>query len=537
MRKVLLEKLKESLQAVFPIGLLIVLLHFALVPMPMGTLALMVFGMIFLLLGLTLFSLGTDLAMMPMGAHIGTTLLGSRNLTLLIGGCFVFGFIVTIAEPDLRVMTDQVPSVPTFVLLGSIAGGVGIFLVLALLRILFRFHLAYVLIGMYAITFIAALFSTPYLAVAFDASAVTTGPVTVPFILALGAGIAAISGGKGSEKDNFGICAICSVGPILAVLMAGLFFDPQNTGYSIETLAEVDNLGELLTLFGEGLLHSFEGVLMVIVPIVGIFAIFQVTRLKLSRTELIKIGVGLLYLLFGLTLFLAGVDKGFLPVGKYLGETMGASQPAWILIPICLVMGACVVVAEPAVQVLTKQVEESTNGAISRYTLLSGMAIGVGVALALAMVRMLVGFSIWWILFPGYFLALSLTFFTPSFFVGIGFDSGGVAAGAMSAAFVLPFTTGVCKAIGGNVMTDAFGVVGMISMMPPITLQLIGVLYNLRLKKARREALLLKEASEAAEETSADPENLDLERETSDLDQETSWDEGTLSKDADGSVH
>jgi hypothetical protein len=283
-----------------------------------------------------------------------------------------------------------------------------------------------------------------------------------------------------------------------------LFFDPQVTGYELETPAAVANLEELLKLFGSGFLRSFEEVGMVIVPITGIFAVFQFAYLKLSRTELVKICVGLLYILFGLTIFLTGVNKGFMPAGKYLGEAMGALENNWILVPICLVVGASVVVAEPAVHVLTKQVEEITAGAISRRTLLSSMAMGVGVAMSLAMVRMLMGLSIWWIIAPACFFALTLTFFVPSLFVGIGFDSGGVAAGAMSAAFVLPFTIGVCESLGGSVMVDAFGVVGMISMMPPITLQLIGVLYNRKMKKAEQTISLDEVEVETADETAAD---------------------------------
>ncbi|MDR1649721.1 MAG: DUF1538 domain-containing protein [Synergistaceae bacterium] len=489
MGKILRGKLKESLQAALPVGIIILLIHLTLVPMPGGTLALMVCGMAFLIVGLTLFSLGTDLAMMPIGQHIGAALLQSRNLLLLIAGCFLFGFVVTVAEPDLQVMTTQVPSVPDFILLGSVAAGVGVFLVLAVLRVLFRLTLSKMLTVFYIMVLLLALFSADYLAVAFDASAVTTGPITVPFLLAMGAGLASVSGGKGSTDDNFGICAICSIGPILAVLIAGLFFDPQSTLYEVETLASVGNLGELTRLFAEGLIHSFRDVAMVIVPIVGIFAIFQFTHLRLSKTELVKIGVGILYLLAGLTLFLTGVNSGFLPAGKYLGGTMGAMENNWILIPLCLLIGACVLVAEPAVHVLTKQVEEITNGSISRRTLLFSMALGVGIAMSLSMARILTGLSIWWILIPGYALALALTLVSPDFFVGIGFDSGGVAAGAMSAAFVLPFTTGVCEAAGGNIMTDAFGVVGTISMMPPITLQIIGVLYRLKLEKIRRSAL------------------------------------------------
>jgi hypothetical protein len=490
MKQVLFEKLKESSQAVFPISLIILLLHFTIIPLPRGTLMLMVCGMLILVVGLTLFALGTDIAMMPMGAHIGSALLKSKKLNLLVFGCFIFGFVVTIAEPDLQVMTKQVPSVPDLTLLCSVAAGVGLFLVLAMLRMLFRLRLAHTLIGMYLISFAVAVFSTDYLAVSFDAAAVTTGPITVPFLLALGSGFAAVNGGRSAEEDNFGICAICSVGPVLAVLVAGLFFDSHSTGYALETHAAVQSLGEMARLFGYGLIESFWDVGMVVVPIVSIFGIFQFTHLRLSRTELVRIGVGILYLLFGLTIFLTGVDKGFMPAGKYLGEAMGALDYNWILIPICLVVGACVVVAEPAVHVLTKQVEEITSGSISRRTLLCSMALGVGVAMSLAMVRILFGLPVWWVILPGYFLALILTFFVPRIFVGIGFDSGGVAAGAMSATFVLPFTIGVCEATGGDIMLDAFGVVGTVSMMPPITLQVIGVLYNLKLKKAARAAAL-----------------------------------------------
>jgi hypothetical protein len=294
MEKILQEKLKESLQAVLPVGVIILLIHLTIAPMPGGTLLLMVCGMAFLIVGLTLFSLGNDIAMMPMGQHIGAALLQSKNLRLLIGGCFLFGFVVTVAEPDLQVMTKQVPSVPDFILLGSIAAGVGIFLVLAVLRVLFRLELSRMLIVLYILTFLVTLFSADYLAVAFDASAVTTGPITVPFLLALGAGLASVSGGRGSADDNFGICAICSIGPILAVLLAGLFFDPRSTLYETATSAVFENFDALVKLFAVGLLHSFRDVAMVIVPIAGIFTIFQVTHLKLSRTELVKIGIGLL---------------------------------------------------------------------------------------------------------------------------------------------------------------------------------------------------------------------------------------------------
>ncbi|MDR3230524.1 MAG: DUF1538 domain-containing protein [Synergistaceae bacterium] len=488
MGKILLGKLRESLQAVSPIVVIILLLHATIVPMPMGTLVLMVAGAVLLILGLTLFSLGTDLAMMPMGEHIGSALIQSRNLKLLIFSSFVFGFVVTIAEPDLQVMTKQVPSMPDWALLGGVAAGVAFFLVLGVLRILMRWRLSYMLMGFYALALLVALKSTDYVAVAFDASAVTTGPITVPFLLAMGVGIAATTGSRREEDDNFGICALCSIGPILTVLIMGLFYDAQSTGYEFETPAMVAGAAELARLFLRGFFRSFREVVMVVVPIFSIFMLYQVTHLRLSRTELVKIGVGLLYLMIGLTFFLTGVNSGFMPSGKYLGESMGALPYNWILVPICLVVGACVVVAEPAVHVLTKQVEEITSGAVSKRVMLFGMGLGVGLAMSLAMLRMLIGLSIWWCIVPGYLTALLLTFYVPDIFVGIGFDSGGVAAGAMSAAFVLPFTIGVCNARGGNIMSEAFGVIGMIAMMPPITVQAIGLIYDRLLKKAQPAA-------------------------------------------------
>lgn len=486
LKQVLMLKLKESLQAVLPIVIIILLLHATVAPMPTGTLMLMIVGGALLIVGLTLFSLGTDMSMMPMGEHIGSALIRSRKLPLLIFSCFIFGFIVTIAEPDLQIMTKQVPSMPDWGLVIGVGAGVGAFLVIAVLRVLFRLRLANVLMVCYAVTFLVGIASSDYLAVAFDASAVTTGPVTVPFLLSMGIGIAATIGGRGTEDDNFGFCAICSIGPILTVLIMGLFYSAHSTGYLFETPSTVENMTQLIGLFSMGFVHSFRDVLMVVVPIVGIFSIYQFTHLRLSKTELVKLGVGLLYLMAGLTIFLTGVNRGFMPAGKFLGTTMGALSNNWILVPICLFVGGCVVAAEPAVHVLTKQVEEITSGAISKRMMLLGMAFGVGLAMALSMIRMMLDIPIWWVMVPGYLLALALTFCVPDMFVGIGFDSGGVAAGAMSAAFVLPFTIGACEAMGGDIMADAFGVVGIIAMMPPITVQIMGFIYSRMLEKGQR---------------------------------------------------
>lgn len=501
MAKSLLEKLKESVQASVPIAALVLVLHFTVAPIPGGTLALMLVGFVLLIVGLTLFSLGTDMAMMPIGEHIGSSLIRTRKLWLLLGALFIFGFAVTAAEPDLQVFANQVASVPNLHLIVGISLGVGIFLAIGALRILFRWKISSLLLIAYPLVFFLALFSADYLSMALDASAVTTGPITVPFLLAVGAGFASINSGKDADEDNFGLCGICSIGPIFALLILGLFFDASNASYMVAPSAAVNSAGEVVRLFGRGLWSTLGEVLMVIIPIVVIFLIFQVIRLKLSKTEVVRIFVGIGYLLVGLSIFLAGVNYGFMPAAKFLGETMGNLDYNWVLVPICLVIGACVVAAEPAVHVLTKQVEEITNGSIRRSTMLFGMALGVGIAMALGMVRILFGVSIWWIVIPGYIISLTLSRFTPSLFVGIAFDSGGVAAGAMSAAFVLPFAIGVCTAVGGNVVTDAFGIVGLIAMMPPIIVQMMGVVYKRKLKKGAQLEALAEEQDALATES------------------------------------
>ncbi|HWR23515.1 MAG TPA: DUF1538 domain-containing protein [Feifaniaceae bacterium] len=487
MRKVLAEKMKESVLAVVPISAIVLLLHVTIAPLPEWTLAAMLVGMVMLFLGMTLFSIGVEMSMMPIGQHVGSALIASRNLPLIIGVLFVFGFVATMAEPDLSVLADQVSSIPTQALLIGISVGVGVFLVIAVLRVVFHWKLGRVLAIAYPIAFIVAIFSSDYLAVAVDSAAVTTGPVTVPFLLAIGSGFAAVSNRKDADEDTFGISAICSVGPIISVLILGMFFESSGTQYQAAQAAAVTSGAELITLFLNSLWHSLGNTIIILLPILAVFLIFQIVKLKLSRSELIRIFVGLGYLLIGMTIFLSGVNEGFLPAAIALGETLGALEHSWVLIPIALVIGASVVLAEPTVYVLVNQVREITHGAIPKRLLLSSMALGVGIAMALSIIRILYGFSIWWILLPGYALSLTLTFFTPNMFVGIGFDAGEVVTGAMSAAFVIPFAIGVCSVIPGrNIVADAFGIAGVLTMVPPIIIQTIGLIYSRKLKKARR---------------------------------------------------
>lgn len=479
----LLLNLKESVQSVLPITIIVLLLHFTISPMPLNTLLIFLLGSLLLVLGMSIFTLGADMAIMPMGDLIGANLVESRNLFLFIIGSFILGVFVTIAEPDLQVLAKQVPAVPDIVLVLFVAFGVGIFLVLALLRILFQVRLRTLLLIAYSLVFLIASFtSKDYLAVAFDSGGVTTGPITVPFILALGTGVSAVRSNESAEEDSFGLCGICSIGPVIAVLIMGMFFDSSNVSYGLEPIEGVSSIGQFFRLLGHQLFAFTKEVLIALTPVVIIFLLLQIIKLKLPRKQMIKIGIGILYTLIGLTLFLTGINIGFMPAGTYLGNAIGSLSYNYILIPLSILIGFFVVSAEPAVHVLNKQVEDITSGAISKKMMMAGLSIGVGGALALSMVRIIAGISIWYFILPGYLIALILSFYVPNLFTAIAFDSGGVASGTMAAAFLLPFATGVSDALGGSAMLDAFGIIALIAMMPLVTVQIIGLIYKIKMK-------------------------------------------------------
>ena len=484
MNRKLLEKIKESLSSVLPVTGIVVLIHLLLSPLPAGTFWLFLLGAVLLIAGMGLFTLGADLSMMPMGERIGAHLTKSKKLSVLIPVCFLIGVLVTIAEPDLTVLATQMPSVPDTVLILTVAVGVGIFLVLALLRIIFRRQLRHVLIVLYVAVFALAAFAPrDFLAAAFDSGGVTTGPITVPFIMALGIGVAAVRGGNSAQDDSFGLIALCSVGPILSMLVLGILYPAGQGAYTPVQVQNPETLSEMLQLFGHGFPEYCRDVALALLPIVLFFLIFQVLFLRLSRRSLLKMGVGLLYTYVGLVLFLTGVNVGFLPAGYALGHTLGETTVGWI-IPIAMLIGFFVVMAEPAVHVLNKQVEELTVGAISQRAMLLSLAVGVAVSMGIAMLRVVTGLSIWYFLLGGYAVAIVLSFFVPRIFTAVAFDSGGVASGPMTATFMLPFAMGACDALGGEILTDAFGIVAMVAMTPLITIQLLGVLYAGKLRRA-----------------------------------------------------
>lgn len=482
MRQKLKEKISEALSSVLPITVIVLTLSFTLTPMPVGTLLLFLVGAALLILGMGFFSLGVDMAMMPMGDGIGSQLTKSKSPGFIILISFIIGTIVTVAEPDLSVLARQVPALPDAVIIWTVAVGVGTFLAVSALRILLQIRLSYLLIFFYMVIFVLSAFvPREFLSVAFDSGGVTTGPITVPFIIALGLGMSAIRGDGRSDVDSFGLVALCSIGPILAVLLLGLGFYSSEISYIPFLVPHVFTSQDVGRQFAIGFPAYLKEVAFGLAPILLFFLFFQFLFLRLRRRPLVKILVGVLYTFIGLVLFLTGANVGFMPAGHYIGGQLALLHFHWMIIPLGMLIGYFIVVAEPAVHVLNKQVEELTGGAIPQKAILISFSIGVALSVGLAMTRVLTGVSIYWFLVPGYILALVLTFYTPEMFTVIAFDSGGVASGPMTATFLLPFAMGACASLGGDILTDAFGVVAMVAMTPLITIQLLGLLYARKL--------------------------------------------------------
>lgn len=485
---ILLEKLSEALKSVLPVAAILFVLCFSIVPVPNSILMSFVVGTILLILGMGLFTLGTDLAMTPIGENVGSAVSRSRRMWWIILVSLIVGIMITISEPDLHVLAQQVPNIPNNIIIGAVSIGVGLFLVIAMLRIFLKIPLKFLLIGFYVAVFVLAQFVPgEYLSTAFDSGGVTTGPMTVPFIMALGVGVAMSRSDRNAQEDSFGLVALCSVGPIIAVLFLGIAYPAESGGYVPLTLPAIENSRELWRLFGTAFPGYFKEVAGALLPIVIFFGLFQIFKLRLPKTEILRIGIGMIYTYLGLVLFLTGANVGFMPLGNYVGQLIGELEHNWIIIPIGMVIGYFIVSAEPAVHVLNKQVEEMTSGAIPQKAMGLSLSIGVAISVGLAMMRVLTGLPIMYLLIPGYAISLALSFFVPPIFTSIAFDSGGVASGPMTATFLLPLAMGLCTAVGGNVAQDAFGVVAMVAMTPLITIQIMGLVYKLRAKKTAVE--------------------------------------------------
>ncbi len=495
--KHLSKSLKESVFSVLPIAAIVLVLSVSLAPINAGVVVLFLFGTLLLIFGMSFFTIGSGISMEPLGESIGIKLGKVRRIWLPLIICFVVGVLITVSEPDLQVLAEQVPSIPNMMLIMFVALGVGVFLSIALFRARKSIQLPRLLIFFYLLVITLSFFvPKDFIPTAFDSGGVTTGPITVPFIMALGAGMSTMSKSKHSLENSFGFVSLCSIGPILSVLVLSICFKPKSE--TSETIIPVvETTKDAFMQFVNYIPKYAEEVAVAFLPIVAMFVIFQIFSRRFLKHEVLRVSVGLIYTYIGLVLFLTGANVGFMPAGKLLGAEIAESSLKYLLVPIGLVIGYFVVSAEPAVHSLKKQVSEITNGAISQKAIGLALSIGVGTSVAISMLRVLTGIPILPFLIAGYAVSLVISFFVPPIYTAIAFDSGGVASGPMATTFILPFAVGSCEMLGGNVMTDAFGVVAMIALAPLITIQVLGlgskVQHKIKMKRVYEELQSIKD--------------------------------------------
>lgn len=478
------EKIKESAISVLPILVIVAILCLFVTPVSPALMLAFLIGALMIIVGMGIFTLGAETSMTVIGNRIGASLTKSKKLWLILLVSFILGLAVTVSEPDLQVLAETVPHIDNMVLILTVGIGVGFFLMICMLRIFLGIKLRWLLLIFYGLVFLLAAFSDPdYLAIAFDSGGVTTGPMTVPFILALGVGVANMRSDRDAGADSFGLVALCSIGPILFVLILGFLY-PNADAVTNITMVDWSSTTEIGHSYIESIPHYMLETAIALLPIVGIFLLFQFVSFKMSARPFFKICWGILFTYVGLVLFLTGVNVGFSSLGVMLGSELYEGWTRYLLIPLAMCLGWFIISAEPAVYVLEKQIESVSSGAIPGKAIKYSLSIAISIAMGIAMLRVLTGISLMWFVIPGYAIALILTFFVPDIYTAIAFDSGGVASGPMTATFMLQFMIGVCTAAGGNVLTDAFGIVATVAMMPLISIQIVGFIYGRKKRTA-----------------------------------------------------
>lgn len=486
-------KIKEAFSSVLPISLIVIFLALTIASVENDIMLSFLLGVVFTVLGMGIFTLGADKAMTPIGEYVGVSVVKTKKIWIILPVFFIMGVLITVSEPDLQVLAGQLKeTIDSNVLLFTVGGGVGFFLVIAFLRMVLKIKLKYLLVVLYGALFVLTFFVPKnFIPLAFDSGGVTTGPMSVPFIIAIGTGIAALRSDNSAEEDGFGLTALCSVGPIIAVMILGIIYKPESFKLTDSIIPEASDSRQIAFSFLSSFPVYLKEVAVALLPVLGLYAVVRLFGAKTGRADTLKIIVGCIYTYVGLVMFLVGVNAGFLPLGYYLGEKIGNLDYNWIAVPIGMLLGYFVVAAEPAVHVLTVQVYEITAGAVPKKALSIALMVGVSASVGLAMLRILLHIPILYFLVPAYAVALVLTFLVPDIFSAIAFDSGGVASGAMATGFILPLALGLCKAVGGNVATEGFGVVAFVAMTPLITIQILGLLYKRKtaaLKKAQGDA-------------------------------------------------
>ena len=481
-------KIKEALSSIVPITLIVAILSFTITPLATDVIVEFIIGAIMLVIGTGFFTLGAEMSMSIIGERIGADIAKRKNIFLILAILIIIGTVVTIAEPDLKVLAEQITSVPSNLIIGIVGLGVGVFLSIAFLRVVLKIKLKYALLFFYSIVFVLAFFvPKEFLAMAFDSGGATTGPMAVPFIIAFGIGISSIRSEKNSESDSFGMVALCSIGPILATMSLGMVYKITNFEYTNRTYSTYANTKEIAEVFVQNLPNYLGEVVIALLPIIIFFIIYQLAVIKMSKKELFKVFIGCFYEFIGLTLFLLGANVGFLQIGSLIGMKLAEIGNDFLIIAIGALLGYFVVIAEPAVEVLNKQISDITDGAIPEKAMKKSLSIGVSIALIISMIRVLTGIQILYFLLPGYLIALILAFVGDDVFTAVAFDSGGVASGTMASTFLVPFAIGISEGVGGNVLSDAFGVIAMVAMAPIVAVQISGLIYKLKSKKLQKK--------------------------------------------------
>ncbi len=470
--------LKESFSTIMPIVLIVAFLSI-FVPVTPSLIASFIISSIILIIGSALFTFGVDISMILIGEKIGNKLVKSKKIWIVLLVSFIIGTVVTVAEPDLRVLAQQITSIPTLTLIIVIGVGVGLSLLLSSLRSLYGWSLNVMLLIGYIIVLVFTFFiPEEFVPVAFDTGGITTGTISLPFILTLGVGLVANRTDKKAQESGFGLVSLCSVGPIIMVMLLALIYSPTSS-YDPYNLIRLNiNFIDYI----EQLKISISDVIISLSPILVVFVIFQFLTRAISKIEMRKIILGIVLIFLGLTLFFTSANVGFMDMGYFIGKYIAGTQYKYLLIPLGMIIAFYIAIAEPAVQVLNSQIEEITEGNISKKTLNISLALGVSIATGMSIIRIFTNTSFLYYIIPGQILSLVLMLFCPKLFTAIAFDAGGATGGTLTAAFLLPITIGICLATGTNVLKGAFGIAALVSLAPLITIQIVGIIYKYRNK-------------------------------------------------------
>ncbi len=476
--KIFLSKLKESSISVLPITFLIILLVFLLVENPLQLILQILLCSIILIIGISFFSLGADSSMIELGGSVGTTFSKSKKLAFVVICALLIGFIITFAEPDLMVLAKQVVDFSSldsiWIFISVVSLGVGILLILGILRIIYNIKLSILLTILYSIVFILSfIIPNQFVFISFDSGSVTTGPVSVPFLISFGLGLSAVKKSKKDEDTNFGLISLCSVGPLITVMILSLFLDTTGNITNETITQNASMLEQLLLTFKDCLLD----VLIILVPILTLFTIFQIFSFKYPKTKIIRMCFGFFMTYIGISLFLTGVEFCYLPLGKLIGESLSQLSHNWIAVPIGFIVGAFAIIAEPSLHVLKKQVEDITNNAIKQKVITITVSLGVALAVGISIISALFPFNLLYVLLPVYVISILLAYFNSEIFTSIAFDSGGVATGTMAVSFILPMVTGLSQAKNG------FGAIALVACFPILIVQILGFIYRIKVYK------------------------------------------------------